>query len=715
MQKGVGTPITAQAKDQTLQIDQFKKNLYERVKDLKAGRSANLSKLSDFGLSEQEMIAIYAQAMLQLYKFAELPIGEDIKLNSPVCLNAGVDCYVRRDFQGNFQLVLRKIKDDNEIYYRTDVFPIKKWDPDFAFYERLQYFKSRVKDELPAHLSPYLQGESDVVFDVLIDKIQPLKPGESVEIKPDIPLKYPLHALRTQAGEYQALIETGNEKEPFLRVDCFTKSVLVRDKNDFLDEQAILFLDRMKATKNLIAREGIPPELAKLVTAQDVLTSLDFIISNPGLLRKLSSGEGIYLSKKAHSFLARTLNVVRQQNGEYMLMLETKSKLSSGIKDKARTIGKGGYGTVKPSWRIDCAMAEEWVNKTMKGKLVEEAEYEALFSQNLLREHVADPDLIETMNVTILGELYKGQSEIKRSQYSKRAIGDLKQVEANPKILFNYEDIRRITRNILEGIAVIHSQDKVHQDIKFNNILIYPSEEGYYAKVADFGVSYDPKFKYKKPALASVGYESPEISLAYEDKKSPYHKYFYHYSSPQKSSLGFQVNQNNADRKIGSNQAVEYSVPHQSNDIWAIGIVLFKLNFGHKPNLNNVRDLQLIQGDPLLEGLLKFKRAERFTVEEALHKFYEITGQTPVIRTPALTFGAKHASSTKMRPEPPRAQKNAVLPNQTTPISSESSESLGQSFDDKTPSSNEYSMGLSSFEEDPKTTKLTKGKTKKSS
>jgi hypothetical protein len=118
----------------------------------------------------------------------------------------------------------------------------------------------------------------------------------------------------------------------------------------------------------------------------------------------------------------------------------------------------------------------------------------------------------------------------------------------------------------------------------------------------------------------------------------------------------------------------------------------------------------LINGVPLLQGLLKFDRAERFTIQQALHKFYEITGQTPIVRTPALTFGAKHPALTTMSSEPERAQKNAVLSNRTTPMSSESSESSGQTLDDKTPSSNQYSMGVSSFEQDSTSTKFTKGK-----
>ncbi|MGE3317744.1 MAG: protein kinase [Candidatus Berkiella sp.] len=606
--------------------------------------------LNDYGLHHSgDLGLLYEEIIAQIYKFHDALPGEMIKLTSMVAANFGISVYATRDNKGNFQVIL----DKNAVRIRIDTLSHDPWQPITALNDRIQHFTTN----LPAHLQPYLQDHTQNYVQVLQNRLQDIDAlylGHTLTIDANtIPSqKHPLRIIKTASSEFQVLLETFNPDEPFVRVDSSQKTVWRNYEGILLDERAILFLNDIQNALDQFRVKGLPAQLVGLIQPSTLENIYEYIIKNPHLLLKLNSGQSFRLPKELTK-LDRTLNIVREPTGELMLMLETKRKLASGLKDNKRTIGQGTFGTVKPSWRIDTLVPEEWVNKVMKNRYAREADYEALFSQSLVESR--NDANHNVLNVSLLGELFTSNSVVKRSQYSKRAVGDLLSVLYNPTIVLTPNDKKRITQNILDGVAVMHAQGKAHQDLKLPNIFIYRDEEGYYAKVADFGISYNPALPLHKTSLASGGYESPEIMAAYESANSNYHNYYYQDPFIQNHSYAYKVHMGTPNRSPESPEAIEFRKPHTANDMWALGIIFFELEFKMMPRFGFSVDEQRINSHPLIKGLLNPNRNQRLTVSQAIEKHREVTGAAPLkpeSREPAVTF----AKQTSIKAEPKMAQ-----------------------------------------------------------
>lgn len=577
----------------------------------------------EFGLNNsQDIDFIFQDIALQQYKFYNRMPGELIKLSSMITPPLGITIYATRDIEGRFQIILQKMNPITEenLSYEITKLPYLDWKHEMALQTRLRFLATQI----PMHSSNLInENENHTLYFDLVHKnmnaISSLTEGTTLKIPADLnqDLSHDLEVLRTASGEYKILLKTAREDAPYIQIDTPENHVWHEKNNVFLDAQAITFLERIQIAKNNLEQSLLPAGLNQLISKASMLDTYNYMLNAPHVVAQLMSGEGFRISKE-FSTLVRTLNIVRDQNGDYMLMLETKRKLASGVKDAKRMIGEGTFGTVKPAWRIDCQEPEEWVNKVSKGETAQEADYEALFSQTLVNSREIGKHNTDTLNITLLGELFTSKDVVKRSQYSKRAIGDLKQVLKNHQIVLTTSDKIRITKNILEGLALMHQQGKIHQDIKLPNIFIYQDQNGYYAKIADFGISYDSNSPLKKPSLGSSGYESPEIILANEAPDAMYHEYYHRSVYTALNSYGFRINRANSSRTPRSEEAISFREPHPANDMWAIGILLFELNYGHLPKHGYSQDESKIQTNPLLRSLLKAKREERITCVEAI-------------------------------------------------------------------------------------------------
>lgn len=605
----------------------FERDLTRMAFDLSQATTSIPSELVSLGLNKAGCQLIYSDAYMQTYKIHSISPGEILKLNSLTAIYLNLALLASRNLEGDFQLIVgRKIKGELK-QYQINNFPVKVWTDEMAFLAHLDYLAEQFKDNIPSHLKPYFIDSLPKLFETIKSRMKPLEDGEILLFDKDesAGIDYPVRILKTDSGQYRVLMEIGDKQEDFIRLDSIEKSIWREYKNVLLDERAIQFLERIEEAKSKIEKGGLPEEMTHLITQEDLLKIYDYMLNTPVILSKLANGQGFRLGRKQIHDIARTLNIVCNPNGEFMLMLETKSKLSSGVKDKKRVIGSGSYGTVKPCWRIDLDEPEEWANKTIKGDNVEEADFEAIFSQNLIENHDYQDAPSELLNVTLLGELYFSDKNVKKSQYSQRAIGDLEQILKKDTIIFTENDKKRITQNILEGLATMHRQGKIHQDIKLANILVYRDKDGYYAKLADYGLAYDPKLPNQLgEALATSGYESPEISLAYEARSASRHRYYHKDFTSSARPYGYQVNKQNKQRSTRSPEAIEYKKAHPANDIWATGIVLFSLQYKHKPNLHDTKDTIRIEDDPLLKGLLEPNRATRFTIDQARKVYQDV-------------------------------------------------------------------------------------------
>ncbi|KAH8646451.1 kinase-like domain-containing protein [Ilyonectria robusta] len=139
------------------------------------------------------------------------------------------------------------------------------------------------------------------------------------------------------------------------------------------------------------------------------------------------------------------------------------------------------------------------------------------------------PDAIYiTMEYLPLGDL---QSYISRRR--------LKEAEA-----------KRITLQILQGIAFMHQSGFAHRDIKPSNILIQHTGPNWWVKIADFGTSKQIEATALRTQTGTQAYLAPEVLGIFPP----------------------------GDRKISS--APTYSL---AVDIWAIGIVAYRIAVGRLP------------------------------------------------------------------------------------------------------------------------------------
>ena len=179
-------------------------------------------------------------------------------------------------------------------------------------------------------------------------------------------------------------------------------------------------------------------------------------------------------------------------------------------------------------------------------------------------------------------------------------------------------------KDLLDAVKRFHDNGYVHQDIKPGNILFVRNEENKYRlKITDYGLS-RKQYAPTEQALASAGYHSPEIALIHSNAKSEYYKYFS--SNDAKNSLGAWH-----ARTMQPIRGSALQTPNNANDMWALGIVIYKILYGRAP-LCSQRNSN-IQNNPLLKGLLTANRKERINIDAAIeiHNHNIIVEDTPII------------------------------------------------------------------------------------
>ncbi|KAI7902033.1 calcium/calmodulin dependent protein kinase 2 [Cokeromyces recurvatus] len=161
-----------------------------------------------------------------------------------------------------------------------------------------------------------------------------------------------------------------------------------------------------------------------------------------------------------------------------------------------------------------------------------------------------------------------------------------------------------LVRQILEGLAYLHSLDIVHRDIKPENLLFKTPEEDAELLITDFGLSKLLKNNNEvlTTACGTPGYVAPEVLLG-----------------------------------TGHGKPV---------DLWSVGVIMYTLLSGYTPfygeDQNELFDSIMkaeyefdeeywgdisIEAKNLINKLLTFNPTERITAEEALHDIW-ITGET---------------------------------------------------------------------------------------
>lgn len=367
------------------------------------------------------------------------------------------------------------------------------------------------------------------------------------------------------------------------------------------------FFQRIQIQQESLARNGIDNKLNLYLQREELADIYNYLFRHQQQFFSLLSTRPALRIEKNDS-LKRSFNIIQDLNGDFILILETKSKSISGKYPAPIFSGKLARG--KPSWRIDTS-PQEWVSMVAVArgfsnllKVVKEVK----ISQRLgkmaseLEEH--------PIHYRLLGAVYcrpiKNASDIivlKQTTYAPRALGSLewliKTQQIPPEIKLN------IAQSIIGAVILMHDPhiNRVHQDIKPANILIYENQGRLSAKLTNFDLCK------RSGSLATLqttsGYESPEIAQVAL-------QYFPQWGEEfrNENSYGFRCMEQIPFRQ-------EYLAIHCSNDMWSMGVTLYQL-FVNQINQPHFYHMVYLAQQNLLLSLLNPLREKRATAEQAM-------------------------------------------------------------------------------------------------
>jgi glycogen synthase kinase 3 beta len=117
-------------------------------------------------------------------------------------------------------------------------------------------------------------------------------------------------------------------------------------------------------------------------------------------------------------------------------------------------------------------------------------------------------------------EIYYSRSDDKKTaqnlvfEYCKKNLEEVIQEHKKSQNRMKMPEIKRIMKQILQGMAYVHSQNISHRDLKPENILM--DEKGV-IKICDFGSAKVLDAKLNTPYIVSRYYRAPELILACSD------------------------------------------------------------------------------------------------------------------------------------------------------------------------------------------------------
>lgn len=356
------------------------------------------------------------------------------------------------------------------------------------------------------------------------------------------------------------------------------------------------FLNRLTAAKS----RPLSHKLRPLIQQQDLNKIYDYFLSNTLLdISVLKPGEAYYLSKQV-SGLPRTVNILCSKEGEFKLIVETKSKKLDGTKKKLpKKAGTTKSG--KPAWRVDTDETAYFnaVAIVESDEDINDLKHEVAISQKFGSE---------TVNENELGQKFHSKNGCEKiSVYSVKADGDLQDL-LSKKVALSDEKKNSMILDLLNGVKLFHDQNYVHQDLKPGNILIYGNNQtGYRLKLTDYGLT-QRHGDQSTQALATLLYHSPEIAKIYSHPISSHYNYYNH------SLCNNTLAKHYANRY--SRISDQLRAPNKANDIWALGIIVYEILYGEKPTFPEAHSK--INTNPLLMGLLAPDRQYRIDIDRAL-------------------------------------------------------------------------------------------------
>ncbi|KAM3130670.1 hypothetical protein pb186bvf_017262 [Paramecium bursaria] len=85
-------------------------------------------------------------------------------------------------------------------------------------------------------------------------------------------------------------------------------------------------------------------------------------------------------------------------------------------------------------------------------------------------------------------------------------------MEIMRKQTVNLEQVKKIMKDLLEGLDYMHKLNIMHRDLKPENLVLHKSTDETMLKIVDFGLAtYSTLKKYKYPKCGTPGYVAPEV------------------------------------------------------------------------------------------------------------------------------------------------------------------------------------------------------------
>ena len=394
------------------------------------------------------------------------------------------------------------------------------------------------------------------------------------------------------------------------------------------------FLKRMtEKREELIKKNKTWIALRPFISFEKLLDIFNFVLNEKSEeLTEISqiSPDSARRLKKGKTGLARTMTFLRTPWGKFKLILHINSKLANDQKYKG-ILNQGSFKKCKPASRLDKGphpyVKLSWIMEPGPPDFPPDAATQQLEKELNVSAHWGGVFIAKNRRGPVIGDIKKDKGKeiqiIKALIYSRQAAHNNLAVFLKSGWKLTEEQKNLFIFQLLKSIEVIHADNCVHQDLKPENLLVFEKITGKLAiKLTDFGTVVILQSPYPL-AISTVGYQSPELTYAHSFSGSELYAYFTGQKNfqPFINSLGY------AYRKdYQGHDTSQLKCAHQKNDMWAAGVVSFEIKFGRKPT---PQDINIIQADPLLAGLLHPAREERFDIKKALSIHWEIAVENP--------------------------------------------------------------------------------------
>lgn len=203
-------------------------------------------------------------------------------------------------------------------------------------------------------------------------------------------------------------------------------------------------------------------------------------------------------------------------------------------------------------------------------------------------------------------------------------------INANIEAKINKKDLRNVPGlkiKMQKHAQSIINSEKEEGFYGHQNMLLDPptiqslnARAEYYLKQLGYDTNRNPINISEEPPLTTTDYVAPEILQTLTT--------FDHPLNPK--NLEPHVLALQQFRPLTIDPYIEpYEQPDPKQDIYALGITLFELFFGHYPNMNTPEDLQIIQTNEFFIGMLNANFKQRFNIDQAIASFMKWGTPTP--------------------------------------------------------------------------------------